>query len=122
MSINSLPNEIIYDILSKVVAANQDDGVLYTYGLSKLPESKDPRVPKKAQRYIRGPIPPYQLKWDAASKIRLVCAKWHSWSLAYAVSDVYVKNWRGSERWFDLTWDRGMYCEVFMVRGDVNVY
>ena len=106
MLINSLPSEILYAILEETVKLQQNDGVLFTYGLSKLPEYRDKSVSTKMQRYVRGPIPPYQLKWDAAAALRLVCRRWHSWALAYAVSDLYVKIWRGSEKWFDLTTER----------------
>jgi hypothetical protein len=106
MSINSLPNEILYAILEETVKLQEKDGVLFTYGLSKLPECRDRSVSTKLQRYVRGPVPPYQVRWDATAAIRLVCQRWHSWSLSYAVSDVYVKLWKGSERWFDLTTER----------------
>jgi len=109
MSINSLPDEILYSILEEVVKLNEKDGVVYTYGLSKLPPSSDSTVPTKLQRYVRGPTPPYQMKWDATADIRMVCAKWHSWALEYAVHDVYVKIWQKSERWFDLTTQREKY-------------
>jgi hypothetical protein len=108
MSLNSLPNEILCAILEEVVKLNEKDGVVFTYGLSKLPACSNTDVSTKIQRYVRGPTPPYQLKWDATSSIRLVCKRWHSWALAYSVSDMYVKIWQKSERWFDLTTHRGM--------------
>jgi F-box-like len=107
MSINSLPNEILFPILAEAVELQTKAGVQWTYGLSKLPDSRDHRVPTKTEKYVRGQIPDYQAKWDGVALLRLVCKRWHSWALEYAVHDVYVSIWKGSERWFDLTTQRG---------------
>ncbi|KAF2013297.1 hypothetical protein BU24DRAFT_424300 [Aaosphaeria arxii CBS 175.79] len=49
------------------------------------------------------------LKWDATSALRLVCWKWHEWSLGYALKDVYIRRWKGGERWAELSNRRENY-------------
>jgi hypothetical protein len=109
MNINQLPGEILFKIFDFAVCANEKDGVKYTYGLSKLPPQIDNSVSTKIQKYVRGPIPPYQQKWDATSSIRLVCKLWHDWAMSYAMKELYIRNWRGSEMWCDLTIVRSKY-------------
>ncbi|KAF2674755.1 hypothetical protein BT63DRAFT_420037 [Microthyrium microscopicum] len=108
-TIYSLPLEIIDQILLETVKLNEKNGVAYTFGLSQLPASLDKNIPTNVQKYVRGPTPIYQLKWDAVANLRQVCQYWHEWGLRYAVRDIYVKNWMGSERWLDLTADRARY-------------
>jgi hypothetical protein len=114
MQIGNLPNEILFRILEEAVKLHQKDGIVFTYGLSKLPECRDKSVPTTVQKYLRGPTPLYQQRWDASRAIRLVSKQWHDWALGYAVRDVYVKIWRGSERWFDLTSLRGKWRYFFV--------
>jgi len=109
MELSRLPNEILDKILKHAVVANEAEGVNFSYGLSQLPKSVDSKVPTNVQRYVKGPLPPYQQKWDSTDAIRLVCSKWHEWALSYALRDVYVKLWRGSERWCDLSLQREKY-------------
>jgi hypothetical protein len=109
MSMNDLPIEILGKILRLAVTENERGGVQYTYGLSKLPPSFDHTIPTKIQRYVRGPIPPYQQKWDSTQAVRLVCQQWHEWSMEYAMRDLYIRNWKGSEIWCDLTILRSKY-------------
>lgn len=109
MDINAFPNEILDKILEYVVADEEKGGVRYSYGLSQLPKSVDPKVPTNVQRYVKGPLPPYQQKWDATNSLRNVCVRWHEWALSYALREVYVKLWRGSERWCDLSIQREKY-------------
>lgn len=108
-TINHLPPEILDQIFLETVKLNEHNGVAYTFGLSQLPASFDKAVPTNVQKYVRGPTPPYQLKWDAVANLRRVCRLWHDWALSYAVGEIYVKNWMGAERWLDLTSDRGKF-------------
>lgn len=105
--ITNLPNEILDAILDEVVEINQREGVSFTFGLSQLPPCNDQTVSTRVERSVRGPTPPYQARWDATTNLRQVCTAWHDWSLNYALRDVYVKMWRGSERWADLSLQRG---------------
>jgi hypothetical protein len=109
-NINDLPAEILDAILDEVVAINKKEGVAFTFGISKLPSCNDKTVSTRVERYVKGPTPPYQAKWDATTNLRQVCQGWHSWSLNYALKDVYVKLWRGSERWADLSLQRGEFA------------
>jgi hypothetical protein len=120
MPISSLPDEILFKILEHAIFANEQDGVKYTYGLCKLPPMLDNSVPTKIQKYIRGPVPPYQLKWDSTQDIRAVCRQWHDWAMNYAMRDLYIKNWRGSEVWCELTILRSKYgfYELSRPRGE----
>jgi len=106
-TLNALPFEIINAVLLETVKLQEQDSVVFTFGLSHLPECRDKTVSTRPQKYVKGPTPPYQLRWDAAANLRLVCRDWHEWALEYALADVYVKVWRGSERWCDLTHNRG---------------
>ena len=104
MHINDFPNEILFSILEAAASLNEKDGVAYTFGLSQPPASP---YSAKPQRYIRGPVPPALMKMDTTASIRAVCGHWHDWSVSYALRDVYVRHWRGSERWLDLSLQRG---------------
>lgn len=103
MNINAFPNEILQNILEQAAELNKKEGVTFTFGLSQPPQSGQ----RKLQRYVRGQVPPDLLKWDATCALRLVCKRWHEWGLGYALRDVYIKSWRGSERWCDLSIHRG---------------
>jgi len=116
VNIISLPYEILSSILYEAAKLQQTENVVFTFGLSQLPECRDKVVPTKPQKYIKGPTAPYQLRWDAIANLRLVCRDWHDWALDYALADVYVKLWRGSERWCDLTTQRDKYPLYEMVR------
>jgi hypothetical protein len=105
MDITGLPNELLCTILKYTVELNELDGVSFSYGLHHH-LSTDPSPPLKFTRHVRGPLPPYQQRWDAVAMLRLVCRKWHDWALDYALGDVYVKNWVGAEKWCDLTMER----------------
>jgi hypothetical protein len=105
MNINAFPNEILSAILKQAAQANQEAGVTFTFGLNDV----GPAPRRNFQRYVKSPVPPSLLKWDATQAIRSVCSRWHEWSVGYALKDVYIKCWRGSERWVDLTLDRKKY-------------
>ena len=94
MQLNDFPYEVLAKILEETAKANIRDGPTYTFGLSQAPL---PLQPATLQRYVRGPVPPEMLKWDATSALRLVCWKWHEWSLEYALKDVYIRRWKGGE-------------------------
>ena len=99
MHINSLPTEITTLILEYAACANQRGGVSYSYGLCQT-SSLTPLSPQrnvganskpKLNRYVRGPIPPDTLRWDATAAMRQVCWAWHEWALRYALRDVFIK-------------------------------
>jgi hypothetical protein len=104
--INTFPAELLLTILETAAKLNERDGVTFTFGLSQAPGTLHAEKP---QRYVRGPVPPALLKMDSTASIRSVCRLWHQWSLEYAMKDVYVRAWRGSERWCDLSLLRGKF-------------
>jgi hypothetical protein len=101
MSINAVPNEILSVILEQAAELNKKEGVTFTFGLSQ------PSEDKRIQRYVKGPLPPALVKYDATIAIGAVCRRWHDWKINYAFKDVFIKCWRGSERWADLPIARG---------------
>jgi hypothetical protein len=94
MNINDVPYEILSQILEEVTKANIRDGPTYTFGLQQAPL---PLERAKLQRYVRGPVPPELLKWDATAALRQVCWKWHEWGLEHSLKDVYIRRWKGGE-------------------------
>jgi hypothetical protein len=94
MQIKDLPFEIVSKILEEVAEANIRNGPTYTFGLSQAPM---PLQKAPLQRYVRGPVPPEMLKWDATCVIRYVCWQWHEWALEYALKSVYIRRWKGGE-------------------------
>jgi len=107
MNINEFPYEILSNILEQAAKLNERDGVTYTFGLSQAPQPL-PYI-STLQRYVRGPVPPDMLSWDVTAAIRNVCWKWHEWALGYAMKDVYIRRWKGSERWAELSLKRESY-------------
>ncbi|KAL5121222.1 hypothetical protein ACEQ8H_000690 [Pleosporales sp. CAS-2024a] len=106
MHINDFPFEVLSKILEEVAQAHQRDGPTYTFGLSQAPL---PLQRASLQRYVRGPVPPELLKWDATSAVRSVCWKWHEWALRHSLRDVYIRCWKGGERWAELSNRRESY-------------
>ncbi|KAF2468252.1 uncharacterized protein BDR25DRAFT_291017 [Lindgomyces ingoldianus] len=106
MHINEFPYEILSKILDETTKGNIRNGPTYTFGLSQAPL---PLQKASLQRYVRGPVPPEMLKWDSTSAIRLVCWQWHQWALDYALNDVYIRRWKGGERWAELSNRRESY-------------
>ncbi|KAF1986143.1 hypothetical protein K402DRAFT_90747 [Aulographum hederae CBS 113979] len=104
--ISDLPYEILSNILDEAAKLNEADGASFTFGLSQppMPYAKPP-----LQRYVRGMIPPDKLKWDTASSIRQVCSVWHEWALHYSLKQLYLRRWRGSEKWLELPKSRAQY-------------
>jgi hypothetical protein len=94
MQINDLPYEVLTKILEEVTKAHIRDGPTYTFGLSQAPLPLQ-RAP--LQRYVRGPVPPELLKWDATAVLRSVCWKWHEWALEHSLKDLYIRRWKGGE-------------------------
>ncbi|KAF1840615.1 uncharacterized protein K460DRAFT_371820 [Cucurbitaria berberidis CBS 394.84] len=106
MNINDFPYEVLAKILEEVAKANIRDGPTYTFGLSQAPL---PLQRATLQRYVRGPVPPELLKWDATSALRSVCWKWHEWALEHSLKDLYIRRWKGGERWAELSNRRESY-------------
>lgn len=106
MHINDLPYEVLSKVLEEVTKAHIRDGPTFTFGLSQAPM---PLQRATLQRYVRGPVPPELLKWDATSLIRSVCWKWHEWALEHSLKDVYIRRWKGGERWAELSNRRESY-------------
>ncbi|KAL6719282.1 hypothetical protein ACLMJK_003521 [Lecanora helva] len=99
LNINDLPYEIFSTILEVAAAINSRDVPRYTYGLSQAPEPmRDPPI----QRFIRGQASPGVIRWNASKSIRQVGRKWHDWAISYALKDLHISRWRGSERWAQL--------------------
>lgn len=94
-SINSLPYEILSQILEQTILLNRQENPTYTYGLSQAPE---PLCEVQIQRVLRGQVSPDALKWAAAYAIAQVNRKWHDWACRYAFRALYIRRWRGSER------------------------
>ncbi|KAJ9625585.1 hypothetical protein H2203_004344 [Taxawa tesnikishii (nom. ined.)] len=106
MHLNSLPQEILTNILEQAALLESTECVTYTYGLSKAPL---PLQEAKLTRYVRGPVSPDTLRWDSTASIRQVCSRWHEWALKYALQDLHLRRWRGAEGWVELSGRRQMY-------------
>ncbi|KAF2628944.1 hypothetical protein BU25DRAFT_338031 [Macroventuria anomochaeta] len=106
MHIKKLPFEIVSTILEEVVESNIRDGPMYTFGLTQVPV---PLRKASVQRYVKGPIQPEMLRWDATSGIRRVCWQWHEWAIEYALRSVSINRYKGGERWAELSNRRSSY-------------
>ena len=95
LTVTDLPYETLSAVLLAAAEINLRKGVQYTYGLSKAPE---PLQDVHTQRVIRGRVCPDTLKWHATQSIRQVCRRWHDWAAEYALEDLQISRWRGSER------------------------
>lgn len=94
-SIKDLPYELLSAILEVAAETNIHENAQYTYGLSQAPE---PLQDVRVQRVVRGQVPPDTLKWNAVDAIRQVNRQCHQWASEYALANMYVTRWRGSER------------------------
>ncbi len=95
-SIESLPFELLSNILDEVAHQNLKSLSTYTYGLSQAPEpGRDVRM----QRVIRGRTSPDALNWRVIEDVQQVNRKWHDWATLYAFRSLYISRWRGSERY-----------------------
>jgi hypothetical protein len=97
-SIQDLPFEIISNILQFAAESNAREGVVatYTYGLTEAPRPLGKSQPHK---YVRGRVPDDILRWKASDSIRNVCSVWHDWSIGYSMKKLYIRRWRGGERY-----------------------
>lgn len=94
-SFDSLPYEILSLILLEAARLNVTETATYTYGLTDAPQ---PLKPTKLERYVRGQKPADVLRWDLVDSIRRVNSTWHTWALDFALRELYIRRWRGSER------------------------
>ena len=95
-TIDSLPFEILDLILSQAAELNIKEAVTYTYGLTEAPQ---PLQHVTLERYVRGRKPEDSLRWVAVDAIRQVSSTWRQWALGHAVKELYIRRWRGSERY-----------------------
>ncbi|CAZ83930.1 unnamed protein product [Tuber melanosporum] len=95
-SIEDLPFEILSDILSIAAQLNSTDTPSYTYGLTQAQRTLQRT---QTQIYLRGRTTPDVLRWHLVNSFRLVNSRWHEWALGYAMREIYVRKWRGGERW-----------------------
>ena len=95
-SITCLPYEILSTVLEEAAKLNIKHGCQFTYGLSQAPE---PLQDVHMQWIVRGQVCPDTLRWNAAQSIRQVCRRWHDWAAEYALENLQISRWRGSERW-----------------------
>ncbi|KAF2099374.1 hypothetical protein NA57DRAFT_65480 [Rhizodiscina lignyota] len=107
MIINDLPREILDNILEEAAVLNKEDGVSFTYGLSQAPMPFPQKA--KTQKYVNGMLTPDVVRWDAATPLRQVCAYWHDWALGYSLKNLYLRRWRGGERWANLPQKQSQY-------------
>ncbi|RPA96059.1 hypothetical protein L873DRAFT_1695904 [Choiromyces venosus 120613-1] len=95
-SIEALPFEILSEILSIAAQLNSTDTPSYTYGLTQAQRTLQRT---QTQIYLRGRTTPDVLRWDLVNSFRLVNSRWHDWALGYAMKEMYIRRWRGGERW-----------------------
>lgn len=92
-------NDLPYEIFSKILLEATDDDLRelpqYTYGLSQAPE---PLKDVHMQRVIRGQKAVDAIRWEAVDSIRQINHQWHEWAVDYALREVYIRRWQGSER------------------------
>lgn len=106
MHINALPHEVLHQILKEAATSNKKEGVTFTYGLG---HANTPIQSNRLTRHVRGPVSADTLRWDSTSAIRQVCRTWHNWAVSHALRDIYLRRWRGSERWAELPIERRKY-------------
>ncbi|KAF2224294.1 hypothetical protein BDZ85DRAFT_196635 [Elsinoe ampelina] len=107
MHINALPLEVLHQIFKEAATLNKKEGVTFTYGLG---HANTPIQSNKLTRHVRGPVSADGLRWDSTSDIRQVCRTWHDWAVSHALRDIYLRRWRGSERWAELPIERRKYA------------
>ncbi|KAL9017963.1 MAG: hypothetical protein Q9185_004708 [Variospora sp. 1 TL-2023] len=91
-TVANLPYELLSSILETAASFNARHLQQYTYGL-------DTTTNGKAKRTLRGHVAPDASRWLSTKSIRCVCRQWHDWVTQYALRDLYIRRWRGSERW-----------------------
>lgn len=90
-TIVTLPYELLSSILEAAASFNAQEIQSYTYGLDTTSNGK-------SQRILRGQVAPDALRWLSTDAIRRVSRQWHDWATRYALQDLYIRRWRGSER------------------------
>lgn len=91
-TIFALPYELLSSILEAATSSNARNSQNYTYGVDTTSNGK-------SQRILRGQLAPDGLRWLSADAIRQVNRQWHDWAVRYALRDLYIRRWRGSERY-----------------------
>ncbi|KAL8754048.1 MAG: hypothetical protein Q9199_004604 [Rusavskia elegans] len=91
--ISRLPFELLSSILEETARSNAREIQHYTYGVDTT------STKGKVQRTLRGRVANDSLRWLSADAIRQVNTQWHDWACQYALRDLYIRRWRGSERW-----------------------
>lgn len=96
-TIESLPFELLSNILSLAAESNMSDPncTTYTYGLSCATRSTNQKT--TLQKYVRGRVPTDVQRWNAVSAFRHVNSRWHEWALSFAMKELYIRRWRGGE-------------------------
>ena len=98
ISINSLPFELLSKILEEATLLNFHGTATFNYGLCAITEAgRDGQL----QRTVRGHIVPDALRWRVTQSLRQVNRQWHDWASVYALGDLYITRWRGSERYVE---------------------
>jgi hypothetical protein len=118
MSINNLPYEILSYILEEAAKLNAREGVTWTFGLTE-PQLPLGNIP--IHKHVRGPVPDEVLKWDSVADIRQTCSVWRRWALGYSLEHISLFKWRTSERWAEVTRDRGMLLTKLLHRDRTNI-
>lgn len=95
LTIEDLPFELLSNILETTAELNARDAANFTYGLSQVPL---PMQKSSLERTVRGHKPLDALRWTSTESVRQVSSRWHAWALGYALRDLYIRRWRGSER------------------------
>ncbi|KAL8921298.1 MAG: hypothetical protein Q9172_004124 [Xanthocarpia lactea] len=91
--ISRLPYELLSSILEEAAYSNAQDIQHFTYGVDTT------STKGKVQRTLRGHVANDSLRWLSTDAIRQVNTQWHDWACQYALRDLYIRRWRGSERW-----------------------
>ena len=110
----ALPLEVVDLILSMATKANQEEGVQYTYGLSRE-QILSSYTRTKVNKYVRGPIPEASARWDASRSIRQVCSSWGAWATRHNFGWLREHCLPQGERWADLPVCRAKYSLYEMI-------
>lgn len=106
--IHRLPAELLDIILEMAADQNREDGVRFTYGLSRnLMLRADAAA--DINKYIRGPVADASVRWDASRSIRRVCSAWGEWATRHTFGELHEQRLRRHERWADLPTCRSKY-------------
>ena len=94
-TIECLPFELLSSILETAAELNAKDSATFTYGLSQAPL---PLQKNTLERTVRGHKPFDVSRWDSVESVRQVNSRWRVWALSYALRELFIRRWRGSER------------------------